>query len=100
MTFSGVRSSCDMVATNSDLSRLASRMSSRSRAFWRAIAAWLASPRTSAASPAHRETKTAAPPRRLVERARQLEADQRLEVRPAAHGFDPIQLLTRPPERN
>ena len=44
MTLSGVRSSCDMVATNSDLSRLAACKSAMSRAFSSAIAVACAMP--------------------------------------------------------
>src|SRR5437016_12120867 len=49
MAFSGVRSSCDMLARNSDLWRLAasswallSAISRKSRAFWMARADWVA----------------------------------------------------------
>ena len=45
MTLSGVRSSCDIVATNSDLSR---RLSSSRRTVWSAIAACPASSTASA----------------------------------------------------
>src|SRR5436305_1359818 len=40
ITLSGVRSSCDMVDTNSDLSRSAASRSATMRAFWSAIEAW------------------------------------------------------------
>src|SRR5437899_210638 len=44
ITLSGVRSSCDMVDTNSDLSRSAAARSATRRAFWSAIEAWWPSP--------------------------------------------------------
>jgi len=50
ITLSGVRSSCDIVATNSDLRWLAARRSPTRRAFCSATAAWCASPSASAAS--------------------------------------------------